>query len=158
MDRRLDGRINIGGDAMDPSYRYTMSPICVQHQPPMRTVIVNLRQIAKDLQVDIRYLASMFKYALGCQTILDSKSGALTLNGLWERKQLSDALNHFINNVILCAQCQLPETSIVLSHKKLRVRCKACSASRYLVAGAGKYEEHLYKCITRLLNTNPPRV
>lgn len=66
---------------------------------------------------------------MGAQSKYDPKEDKSSVNGDHPNADLVKILNKFIDVYVLCPRCKLPETILVLKHKKdLYHRCAACGA------------------------------
>ena len=66
---------------------------------------------------------------MGAQSKYDQKEDKSSVNGDYPNPDLVKILNKFIEEYVLCPQCRLPETMLVVKHKKdLLHRCAACGA------------------------------
>jgi len=122
-------RINIGGDSLDPSYRYTMARMKSTEEGKgngVRTVILNMKDVAKDLKIPPEYPTKWFGYELGAISKYDTKTGFASLNGRHTSQRLAKLLDLFINIYILCPNCKLPETDIYVKKDIIKRDCRAC--------------------------------
>lgn len=78
-----------------------------------------------------------FGYELGAQSKYDSKENKASVNGDHPNPDLIKILNKFIDEYVLCPVCKLPETSLMLKHKKdLYHHCDACGAETLIEANS----------------------
>lgn len=117
--------LNIGGHEDDPFFRYKMPQIQtkVEGQGKMiKTIISNIDQLSNSLKrpqdVILKYLG--FSRNVACNLKLNFISGSHSIQDLG--KQLSN----FVDTFVLCANCGLPEANIVVTPKKLMLRCGSC--------------------------------
>jgi translation initiation factor 2 beta subunit (eIF-2beta)/eIF-5 len=117
----------------DPFYRYTMDKIVVVKEKH-KTAITNIDKVAKDLDRDELMIVYFFKKEFGCNFIF--KHGKLTTTTALTENQVSDALKHFIEYLVICPICRLPETEIMIFKKSkskkntndyIVMDCKSCS-------------------------------
>eukprot|EP00475_Leptophrys_vorax_P028945 TRINITY_DN421_c0_g1_i1.p1 TRINITY_DN421_c0_g1~~TRINITY_DN421_c0_g1_i1.p1 ORF type:complete len:414 (-),score=147.24 TRINITY_DN421_c0_g1_i1:62-1303(-) len=122
------GNVNIGGSNDDASYRYKMPRLVTKIEGRgngIKTVIVNMSDIAKALHIDPAYPTKFFGVELGAQSKYDKANDKSVVNGAHNQKDLANLLNKFIEIFILCPNCHLPE--ITMSVKKvIKVDCAAC--------------------------------
>jgi len=130
MDSRSTaGNINIGGSSNDPSYRYKMPRIQAVVEGRgngIRTVIVNMNDIARSLKRPPDYPTKWFGCELGAMSKYDPKTGRATVNGNHSQQQLAQLLEGFIQKYVLCPQCGLPETDMYVKKDAIKQDCKAC--------------------------------
>lgn len=119
--------INICRDNTDPFYRYKMPPIQSKVEGRgngIKTVIVNLNEVARALGRPPIYVLKFFGYELGALT--NESQDRYLINGVHEAGELQDSLDGFINKFVLCASCKNPETEIQIKKGLLQRDCKAC--------------------------------
>lgn len=94
----------------------------------IKTVVVNMPEIAKALSRPPKYPTKFFGCELGAQTQFDLKNDRYIVNGAHDAIKLQGLLDGFIKKFVLCPQCSNPETNLViLSRKQLILqRCIAC--------------------------------
>lgn len=72
---------------------------------------------------------------MGAQSKYDAKEDKSSVNGDHPNPDLIKILNKFIDEYVLCPNCHLPETVLVVKHKKdLLHRCAACGAESQIDA------------------------
>jgi len=122
-------RRNIGGDENDKNYRYTMPCIKCKEEGKgngVRTVILNMKDIAKDLKIPPEYPTKWFGFDLGSISKYDPKRGFASVNGIHPLSRLDKSIDQFINLYILCPNCHLPETDIYVKKEIIKQGCRAC--------------------------------
>ncbi len=81
------------------------------------------------------------------------KKGNLSMSGNVSYKSLLSTLKDFIDDVILCPKCELPELTIELEKKKVVGRCNSCSrVNKYITLN-----EKILKGIVKSLNKEPDK-
>ena len=97
----------------------------------IKTVILNLDDVAKSLGRPSIYLMKYFSCELGTQTRFDSKNHRYIVNGLHDTEKLQDMLDIFIKKFVLCEMCLNPETSYKILQKRgvIKSSCGACGHS-----------------------------
>lgn len=118
--------VNICRDNTDPFYRYKMPLIQSKVEGRgngIKTVIVNVAEVARALGRSPDYVIKYFGHELGAQT----NTERCLINGSHDASELQDSLDGFINKFVLCASCKNPETEIQIKEKdRLQRDCKAC--------------------------------
>jgi len=126
---------NVNRGVEDNYYRYKMPKLLAKVEGNgngIKTVIPNMKEIAKALGRSPEYPTKFFGFELGSQTIMDEKNSRYIVNGSHEQKKLADLLDVYIKKFILCGHCSNPETEMILKSKKgskdkdLYLSCKAC--------------------------------
>lgn len=114
---------NIGGDINDVSYRYKVPIPKIEHKN-RKTKITNLSEIANAIKRNPDYISKYF----GCElsTVYKYKNDECIINGNHSRQVLDKILDDFINKWVLCSNCELPETDLLVRKNKIYFDCKAC--------------------------------
>lgn len=92
----------------------------------IKTVIVNLSNVADQLARPPSYVIKYFGFELGAQTNIDPKDDRWIINGAHEASKLQDYLDGFINKFVLCKSCKNPETVVNIKDGRIFLDCKAC--------------------------------
>lgn len=118
-------KINIEGNEsiIDPFYRYKMNKLNVTFQKN-KTIIDNIHIVASDLHVDVQFIIYYFKKRMSIA--IDYKKETLTTNGKIEYSQWEKYLKDFIDLIILCPNCSLPELIIDVEKNNLTAVCNSC--------------------------------
>lgn len=123
--------INIGGDPNDASYRYKMPKLVTKIEGRgngIKTVIVNMSDIAKALHVSTAYPTKFFGFELGAQSKYNESTDRAIVNGSHNAGDLATTLNKFIERYVLCPRCKYPELKHDIQVRKGRIEidCAAC--------------------------------
>lgn len=123
--------VNIDRSITDTFYRYKMPKLIAKVEGKgngVKTVVVNMTEVAKAIGRPPSYLTKYFGYELGAQTKTDHKNDRYIVNGSHDIKKLQDLLDRFIHKFVLCSVCNNPETELIISVKKDTIKrgCKAC--------------------------------
>jgi len=124
--------VNIGGNQEDKSYRYKMPQLQTKIEGRgngIKTVIVNMVEIAKALHVDPAYPTKYFGYELGAQSTFGDRA---IVNGQHTAADLSKLLEKFVETFVLCPKCRLPEITLSVKKGELIVDCAACGRNANL--------------------------
>ncbi|CAH2983112.1 unnamed protein product [Chilo suppressalis] len=125
------GSVNVNRNVADAFYRYKMPRICAKVEGKgngIKTVIVNMPEVAKALGRPATYPTKYFGCELGAQTQFDFKNERFIVNGSHDSAKLQDLLDGFIRKFVLCPECDNPETDLIVSTKRNTISqgCKAC--------------------------------
>lgn len=124
--------VNIKRDNKDPFYRYKMPKIISKVEGKgngIKTVIVNMVEVAKALNRQPVYPTKFFGGELGAQTVIDEKNARYIVNGAHDADKLQSLLDVFITKFVLCGSCENPETDLMISKDgMISKQCKACGA------------------------------
>ncbi|VDL94535.1 unnamed protein product [Schistocephalus solidus] len=118
--------ININHEVEDTFYRYKMPKLSAKVEGKgngIKTVIVNVTDIAKALYRKPIYVTKYFGCELGAQIHVDEKNERYIVNGAHDASKLQDLLNGFIKKFVLCPSCGNPETTLAAV---VGISCKAC--------------------------------
>ncbi|RWS28847.1 eukaryotic translation initiation factor 5-like protein [Leptotrombidium deliense] len=126
--------VNVNRSLSDQFYRYKMPKIIAKVEGKgngIKTVIVNMVEIAKALNRPPMYPTKYFGCVLGAQVNCDLKNERYIVNGAHESNKLQDLLDGFIQKYVLCSSCGNPETVLGVLQKKsvITTSCKACGFS-----------------------------
>ncbi|XP_012278465.1 eukaryotic translation initiation factor 5 [Orussus abietinus] len=125
------GSVNVNRSVSDAFYRYKMPRIQAKVEGKgngIKTVIVNMVDVAKAIGRPATYPTKYFGCELGAQTQFDFKNERFIVNGSHDATKLQDLLDGFIRKYVLCPNCENPETELMVSAKKGTISqgCKAC--------------------------------
>ncbi|XP_066252104.1 eukaryotic translation initiation factor 5 [Euwallacea similis] len=146
--------LNVNRSVSDVFYRYKMPRLQAKVEGKgngIKTVIVNMAEVAKALGRPPTYPTKYFGCELGAQTLFDFKNERFIVNGSHDAVKLQDLLDGFIRKFVLCPECENPETDLIVSTKKNQVTqgCKACGYHGVLISN--------HKLMTFILK-NPPNL
>lgn len=122
---------NVNRNVMDAFYRYKMPKLLSKVEGKgngIKTVIVNMVEVARSLARPPTYPCKYFGCELGAQTQFDHKNERYIVNGSHDSNKLQSLLDGFIKRFVLCPQCDNPETVLFPNEKKgiIKQTCKAC--------------------------------
>lgn len=122
--------INIPRTVEDEFYRYKMPKLVAKVEGRgngIKTVIVNMVDIATSLERPPSYPTKYFGFELGAQTKCDEKNDKWIVNGRHDQETLAALLDGFIEKFVLCKTCGNPETIMAVSKApSIELRCMAC--------------------------------
>lgn len=126
--------LNIGGNEGDRFYRYKMPKLISKIEGKgngIKTVVPNMSDIARSLSRPPTYPTKFFGCELGAQVNCDEKKDRFIVNGAHEATRLQELLDVFIKKFVLCADCNNPETDLIIIGKNANTQkvirdCKAC--------------------------------
>lgn len=133
----------------DPGSRYKTRQLQVQivgKSKMMKTMLVNILDVAKDMQVPPSYIGTFMGYEIGAQAKWDPKKPERQqafLSGEHETKDLSRIALKFIQEVILCSRCGLPEIVTEINDNKVYGRCRACGGFEELKVSNEKFKRYI---------------
>lgn len=145
--------LNINRNLSDQFYRYKMPKLVAKVEGKgngIKTVIVNMPEIAKSLNRPPMYPTKYFGCVLGAQVNFDNKSERYIVNGSHEQEKLQDLLDGFIQKYVLCQSCENPETILSVNKKKeiIGTSCMACGHAGTISAANDRVAAYILK--------NPP--
>ncbi|KAL6047243.1 hypothetical protein STEG23_021928 [Scotinomys teguina] len=113
--------VNINRSVSDQFYCYKMPCLIAKVEGKgniIKTVIVNMVDVAKALNRHSTYSTKYFGCELGAQTQFDVKNDHYIVNGFHEANKPQDMLDGFIKKFVLCPECENPETDLHVNPKK----------------------------------------
>lgn len=143
---------NVNREINDTFYRYKMPKLSCKVEGKgngIKTVIVNMKEVAEAIYRRPNYVTKYFGSELGTQTLIDEKTPRYVVNGAHDANKLQDILDGFIKKFVLCSNCANPETSLTVKKKTglVHYKCKACGHSDLL--------DPKHK-LTTYISKNPP--
>ncbi|CBY42154.1 unnamed protein product, partial [Oikopleura dioica] len=108
---------NVNREVNDPFYRYKMPGIVAKVEGQgngIKTVIVNMVDIARALNREPVFPTKFFGMELGAQTQIDEKNDRFIVNGSHDEAKLQDILDVYIKKFVLCSKCENPETTLTV--------------------------------------------
>lgn len=122
--------VNIPRDVTDAFYRYKMPALIAKVEGRgngIKTVIVNMADVAKSLDRPPSYTTKFFGFELGALTTIDADKDRYIVNGKHDQETLAKALDGFIERFVLCKKCgRNPETKMVFRKDVIILHCIAC--------------------------------
>jgi len=123
--------VNIPRSIVDQYYRYKMPELEAKVESRgngIKTVIVNLADIAKALARPTTYPVRYIGYTLGALVDINESANRYIVNGKHSEEDLAVLLDGFIDKYVICKSCGNPETILSVSKDQttLRLKCKAC--------------------------------
>lgn len=142
--------LNVNTKVQDSFYRYKMPPILAKVEGKgngIKTVIVNMVDVARALLRPPTYVTKYFGCELGAQTQFDIKAERYIVNGCHDQRKLQDMLDGFIKKFVLCEKCENPETVIKVKKNLVGASCRACGHA---------YVMDMRHKLTTFIVKNPP--
>jgi len=134
---------------LDPGSRYKTRQLQVQvvgKSKMIKTVLLNILDVAKDMQVPPSYVGVFMGYDIGAQAKFDTKKPERQqafLSGEHEPKDLSRIMTNFINEVLLCPVCGLPEILLKPEQNSVFGTCRACGSHSELKIQNEKFKRYV---------------
>eukprot|EP00128_Syssomonas_multiformis_P002928 Colp12_sorted_trinity150504_noHs@2599 len=121
---------NVNRANPDQFYRYKMPKLVAKVEGKgngIKTVVVNMEDIAKSLGRPPSYSTKYFGCELGAQTQMDAAKSRYVVNGSHDATKLQNLLDGFIKKFVLCQQCENPETTLRIDKQNnIFEKCAAC--------------------------------
>ena len=121
--------LNVNRNVQDAFYRYKMPRLQAKVEGKgngVKTVVVNMVDIARALARPPTYVTKYFGFELGAQTQLNIKAERYIVNGCHDAGKMQDILDGFIKKFVLCEKCENPETVLKVKKNMIGASCKAC--------------------------------
>lgn len=125
--------INISGTTPieDFSYRYKMPTVVGKIEGKgngIKTVIVNIGDLATALNRDPQEVNKFFGCEMGAQTTFNEDTMKAIVNGAHTDPKLQDCVHKYVEKFVLCPNCGLPETVYSIKQGCIWHKCAACGA------------------------------
>ena len=146
--------LNVNRNVQDSFYRYKMPRLIAKVEGKgngIKTVIVNMVDVARALARPPTYVTKYFGCELGAQTQFDIKAERYIVNGCHDGAKLQDMLDGFIKRFVLCEQCDNPETVL-----KVRLMINQRPSDVTIIHNSGE-EEHDWSLLQSLWPPVRPR-
>jgi len=140
--------INIDGSE-DPFNRYKMRQLYLQvvgRGKMIKTVLLNIDDVAKDLKIPPQYMTAYLGYEIGAKTKYDAKKPdreRASISGDYSSAQLSAIVKKFILDMILCEFCKLPEVTLTIEDELIINTCRSCGGRTVLSGLKPKFSQHI---------------
>jgi len=146
--------LNVNRNVTDAFYRYKMPKLLAKVEGKgngIKTVIVNMSDVAKAIGCPPTYPCKFFGCELGAQTQFNFKDDRYIVNGSHEAGKLQTLLDVYIKKFVLCNKCENPETTLLPNERKQTISqtCKACGHQAML---------DMRHRLTTFILKNPPDV
>lgn len=133
----------------EPTSRYKTRQLQIQvvgRSKMIRTSLLNVTDVAKDMLIPAQYIGQFMGYVIGAQARFDAKKPERErayLSGEHAPGDLSKVLFKFIQEVLLCPQCGLPEIDLCPQGKKIFGRCRACGGNERMQFSEDKFLKYV---------------
>ncbi len=91
-----------------------------------KTIMTNFGDICGRLNRDPDAVAKYLLRELG--TAGSRSEGRMTLNGAWNAQDVNAAIAKYVETLVMCKVCHLPDTQLLKEGKQAFIRCEACGA------------------------------
>ncbi|WP_129114612.1 translation initiation factor IF-2 subunit beta [Halegenticoccus tardaugens] len=123
LDRALDEMPDLGG-----SDERLEIPDAQAQKDGAFTRLTNLSAIADALSRDPEHIHSSIQRELG--TNGQYANGRARYNGTFTGADFDAAIEQYVDEYVLCSECGLPDTRLVIEDRTQMLRCEACGAFR----------------------------
>ena len=133
----MSSTINISGKTPidDPEYRYKMPTVIGKVEGRgngIKTVIVNIIDLAFSLHREPGEVCKVFGCELGSQTTWDPKTERAVVNGAHMNPVLQAIVHIYVEQFVLCPECRLPETDYKIKNEMITHKVRVSEALRAL--------------------------
>ena len=91
------------------------------------TVVENFPALTDALGREPAHVMQFLQSELGTAAQLDD-NGRLRLTGNFRRAKVDDAVSAYVEGYVLCPECGLPDTKLVVEGDARMLKCDACGA------------------------------
>eukprot|EP01083_Nonionella_stella_P029937 82233_1 len=116
----------------------------------IKTGIQNIKQIGTNLNINPHYIMKYFGYTLGASAKFDEKQQIGFILGRYTAYDLQNSLKTFVNQFVLCQNCNTPTTQLYVS-QTLFQQCNKCSSNTE-ISGNGKLIKYISKHMLQILH------
>jgi len=154
--------LNIDGSD-DPFYRYKMRQLYVQvvgKGKMIKTNILNVDDVAKDLKVSPSYLTAYLGYETGAQFKYDAKKPdrqKAYISGDLDAASLTLHMKKFIQELVLCRYCNLPEITMFVKGIEISTSCRSCGGKAVLDNLREKFSQYILNHPSKPLTSKEER-
>jgi len=125
-DEMLDRGIEQAPDIQPDSDRLDIPDPDVRQEGNV-TVFENFRAVCRELSREADHILKFLQDELGTSAHID-ESGRARLTGDFGARRISDAIEAYTDQYVLCSECGLPDTSIEREQGAELLQCAACGA------------------------------
>mmetsp|Transcript_29894 Transcript_29894/g.46275 ORF Transcript_29894/g.46275 Transcript_29894/m.46275 type:complete len:189 (-) Transcript_29894:129-695(-) len=145
-------RVNIDGSD-DPYNHYKVPQLqiqIVQKGEKMKTMLLNLEEVARALCLQPDYMVAFLGYGLDTKFKYDMNRQRASLNGEYTCFEINGVMSNMINEYVLCDLCRLPEQNIPCRYSKnpkqgtINTSCNACGKKKVLEVKDDKFLQFIY--------------
>jgi len=118
----------------DDHYRYQMSTLQISlalKKGTYITIINNYNDFCDELIFDKNLLIKVIGKLLSCKSGIDKHNNAY-LQGQYAFQDIKNIVYSFIQNYLLCINCDKPEIRLKYKNNKIKQKCRACGNNSYL--------------------------
>jgi translation initiation factor 5 len=94
----------------------------------IKTVLVNVADLATSLNRDASEITKFFGCELGAQTTMSVDDDRFVVNGAHSTQDLQNLVGKYIEAFVLCKNCRLPETHYKIKGGLINQKCMACGS------------------------------
>jgi translation initiation factor 2 subunit 2 len=125
-DEMLDRGIEQAPDIQPDSDRLDVPDPDVRQEGHV-TVFENFRDVCRELSRDPDHVLKFLQDELGTSAHIDESNRA-RLTGDFGKRRISDAIEAYTEQYVLCGECGLPDTSVEREQGAELLQCAACGA------------------------------
>lgn len=143
--------ININS-SNDPFYRYKMEKVNITNKGNgngLLTIINNLDNISKSINTPPEILSKYIASNLGSNYNEKKKS----INGYHTHDKIQESIYNYINDFVICNNCNIPEINFTLSINIIESKCSACGSINK-INNNNKINQKIIDLIFKYLNKN----
>jgi len=150
-------QINISNIASrnDKNFRWKMDPLQTKVEGRgngIKTVLVNVEDIATQMRTDPRYITKYLGIDVGALSNWKEKRRVGVINGSHNQADLQEKLYEFIQLLILCSSCGLPELKHLVKGNVVGAKCLSCGKVGPIKGPKGQ-KHNIFKFICK----HPPK-
>lgn len=101
-------------------------PIVTGHIEGNKTIVDNFQEICNVLRREPPHVAKFLSRELATQTIIDKNR--LILNRKLPSSRINEKIQAYVDEFVICKECNKPDTEIIKEGKFTYIHCLACGA------------------------------
>ncbi|MBU2100811.1 translation initiation factor IF-2 subunit beta [Candidatus Micrarchaeota archaeon] len=101
-------------------------PKVESHIQGQKTIIKNASAILKAIHREEKHLVKFITKDLGVPTAFSE--GRIVITGKLGEKQITNTIENYIKNYVLCRECSKPDTKFIEMQGIKMMKCEACGA------------------------------
>jgi translation initiation factor 2 subunit 2 len=103
------------------------------------TRLTNLKAVADALSRDPEHVHRFLQREFGTNGQFDGDRSRY--NGSFDASEFGAAIDHYVEEYVLCSECGLPDTKLTTENRTQMLRCEACGAFRPVEKSASKTKQ-----------------
>ena len=95
-----------------------------------QTLLKNFAEIAKILRREPKHFAKFLLKELAAPGNIEGNK--LIIQKKVTIGQMGDKINKYVKEYVYCPECRKPDTKLIKEERRIKMKCEACGAKRYV--------------------------